>query len=127
MLAYREVEGSTEGIGFARLNLGDTEFDAGNLAIAEAHFRAAAEAFRSVGFHTRHGNSLQGLAAVEAATGRHAEAARHLGAAASLLAAAGWSADGTALAPIAEAEARQALGDAAFAQLYMAGMLSAAK
>lgn len=127
VLAYREVEGSTEGIGFARLNLGDTEFDAGNLAIAEAHFRAAAEAFRSVGFHTRHGNSLQGLAAVEAATGRHAEAARHLGAAASLLAAAGWSADGTALAPIAEAEARQALGDAAFAQLYMAGMLSAAK
>jgi predicted ATPase/DNA-binding SARP family transcriptional activator len=121
VLDYRRHEGSVGGVAFARLNLGDTEFQAGNLEAAEAHYAAALEGFRSVGFKVRVANSLQGLAAVEARSGRAGSAARRLGAAAALLGETGWGADGTELAQTAIEAARKALGDELFDQLFREG------
>ncbi len=120
VLAVREREASVEGIGFARLNLGETELLAANHEAAEAHYRAAAAAFASVGFDTRHANAIQGLAAIDAARGRHEEAARHLGAAAAIIDR-GWAADG--MGPVADAERsiREAIGDGRFEALFEEG------
>ena len=124
VLDYRRQEGSVSGVAFARLNLGDTEFQAGNLDAAEAHYVAALEGFRSVGFKVRVANSLHGLAAVEARTGRAESAARRLGSAAAVLGETGWAADGAELAPGATAAAREALGDETFERLFHEGASS---
>src|SRR4029079_7617446 len=79
VLAYREPEGQSSGVGYARLNLGEVELEAGKLPTAESQFRTAVDAFGAVGFRTRICNALQGLAAVEVRTGREAVAARRLG------------------------------------------------
>ncbi|OGO59111.1 MAG: hypothetical protein A2V85_16960 [Chloroflexi bacterium RBG_16_72_14] len=121
VLDYRQPEGLSEGVGFAHLNLGETEYDAGDFAAAEAHFAAASEAFGAVGFKVRLANALQGMAAVEARTGRAESAARRLGGAASLMAETGWGADGSALEPAATSFARAALGDEAFDRLFSEG------
>jgi predicted ATPase/DNA-binding SARP family transcriptional activator len=119
-------EGLSEGVGFAHLNLGETEYAAGKLAMAEEHLVAAAEAFRAVGFKVRLANALQGLAAVEARTGRAESAARRLGSAAALIGDTGWGADGSELVPAATAAAREALGDEAFDRLFGEGASSGA-
>jgi tetratricopeptide (TPR) repeat protein len=121
VLHDRLQEGLSEGVGFAHLNLGETEYAAGELAIAEEHFTAASEAFRAVGFKARIANSLQGLAAVEARTGRAESAARRLGSAAALMADTGWGADGSDLVPAATSAAREVLGDEAFDRLFSEG------
>jgi tetratricopeptide (TPR) repeat protein len=121
VLDDRIHEGLSEGVGFARLNLGETEYAAGDLDAAEVHFTIAVDAFRAVGFKVRHANALQGLAAVEARTGRAEAAAERLGVAATLMTDTGWGADGGELAPVAEAAAREALGDVAFERFFRAG------
>jgi predicted ATPase/DNA-binding SARP family transcriptional activator len=125
VLEFRMFEANSEGTGFAHINLGEVEFDDGNLEAAEAHYMAAVDGFRRVGFRTRMANALQGLAAVEARTGRPEAAARHLGEASALLSAAGWGADGDGPAPTATAEARSALGDEAFERLFAEGVATA--
>lgn len=122
VLDERTKEGDTEGVGYARINLGQTEFRAGNLEAAEAHFAGALEAFRTIGFTARVANCLQMLAAVEVRTGSAASAARRLGSAAALLGETGWAADGTGLAPEATATARDALGEEVFERLFREGM-----
>jgi predicted ATPase/DNA-binding SARP family transcriptional activator len=124
VLAWREAEGSVEGIANARFNLGETELEAGNLDSAHDHYRGAADGYATIGFHTRHGNALQGLAAVESRRGRFEDAARRLGRAAALLGPAGWGADGTGSAAGAEAAARAALGDDGFERLFEEGRLA---
>ena len=57
-------------MGKAHINLGETAYRAGNLVDAESHFQAAMAAFDAFGDRIRSANSLQGLAAVEALTGR---------------------------------------------------------
>jgi predicted ATPase/DNA-binding SARP family transcriptional activator len=126
LLALREPGGPSEGLGFARINLGETELQAGNLADAEVHYRAAAESFSRIGFHSRHANALQGLAAVEARTGRVDAAARHLGFAAGLLGPTGWGREGSDPADEAEAAARRGLGDEEFERCFAAGRAEAA-
>jgi predicted ATPase/DNA-binding SARP family transcriptional activator len=121
VLERRLSEGRSEGVGFARINLGELEYLAGDLAAAEAHYLEAIECFKTVGFHTRLANSLQGLAAVEAATGRSESAARRLGRAAALLGERGWAADGSGLAATATGAARDALGDERFDELFHEG------
>jgi tetratricopeptide (TPR) repeat protein len=118
VLERRLSEGRSEGVGFARINLGELEYLAGDLAAAEAHYLEAIECFKTVGFHPRLANSLQGLAAVEAATGRSESAARRLGRAAALLGERGWAADGSGLAATATGAARDALGDERFDELF---------
>jgi tetratricopeptide (TPR) repeat protein len=127
VLDYRRMQGSLEGVAFARLNLGETEFRAGNIGVAETHFAEALAAFRSVGFAARVANSLQGLAAVEARTGRAESAARRLGSAATLLGETGWAADGTGLAPGAIAAAREALSDESFDRLFREGAATSSR
>jgi predicted ATPase/DNA-binding SARP family transcriptional activator len=126
VLEYRRPEGLSRGVGFARLNLGDTELHAGDLAAAESNFVVAAEAFRAVGFKARLANALQGLAAVEARTGRADLAARRLGSAAALIAETGWAAGDSDLEAAATAVARKALGDEAFDRLFSEGAGSGA-
>ena len=126
VLAFRTTQGHTEGIGFARLNLGEVEFAMGHLDDAEAQFAGAADVFRSIGFRARWANALQGLAAVEARTDRHVSAARRLGMAAALLGDAGWGADGTGLAESTIEAARAALGDETFDRLFREGAAGAA-
>lgn len=108
-------------MGITRLNLGQTEYEAGNLEAAEAHFAIAAEALRSVGFKARLANALQGLAAVEARTGRAESAARRLGSAATILATTGWAAGDSPLELAAASSARAALGDETFDRLFAEG------
>jgi len=121
VLDYHLGVGSPDGIGYAHLNLGETEFKAGNLAEAEAHFAAAAEGFRAFGHKIRFANALQGLAAVEARTGRAVAAAKNLGHAASILQGTGWAADGVGLVADATRAAREALGDEAFQRSHDEG------
>ncbi len=85
VLAQRLPWGPSEGLGFAHLNLGEVELEAGDLEAAEAHYHAAATSFEAAGFRSRLANACQGLAAVEARTGRAASAARRLGIAATIL------------------------------------------
>jgi predicted ATPase/DNA-binding SARP family transcriptional activator len=109
------------GFGLTHLNLGQVEFEAGNLANAEAHFEAAAEALRAIGFTARVANALQGIAAVEARSGRAEQAARRLGSAAALIGETGWDAGDSPLEQAATADARQLLGNAVFERLFAAG------
>jgi predicted ATPase/DNA-binding SARP family transcriptional activator len=125
VLDHRLPEGLSEGLGFVHINLGEIEFDAGDVAAAEPHFAAAVEAFGAVGFNIRKANALQGLAAVEARTGRAESAARRLGEAAALLGSTGWDADGGQLAPAAAEAARQALGGETFERLFEEGIARA--
>ena len=115
--------GSPEGIGLARLNLGEAAAFAADWERAREHFVAAEQAFTVVGFRAHVGHALAGLAAVEAATGNVGEAARQLGRANALLEAVGSSDDDFApgLVRQAEATARAALGDAAYAEAFEAG------
>ncbi|HEX5015004.1 MAG TPA: BTAD domain-containing putative transcriptional regulator [Candidatus Limnocylindrales bacterium] len=124
VLEHRRGEGLSEGLGFVHINLGEIEFDSGNVAAAEPHFAAAVESFEAVGFNIRTANALQGLAAVEARTGRAESAARRLGVASSLLGGTGWDADGGQLAPVAADAARAALGNEEFERLFEEGAAS---
>jgi non-specific serine/threonine protein kinase len=123
LLEYHRSKGLglTEGVGLAHVNLGETEYAAGNLEAAEEHFAGAAEAFRSIGFKVRLASALQGLAAVEARSGRAESAAMRLGAASALLTDTGWVRDGLALEEPATTAAREALGDEAFDRLFIEG------
>jgi tetratricopeptide (TPR) repeat protein len=121
VLAQREREAATEGVAFAHLNLGTTELSAGNLAVAEAHYVAAVAAFGGIGFPARQANAIQGLAAVEAQTGRAIDAARHLGAAAAMLTPTGWGRNGSGPGDTATRIARDALGDDAFDAAFEEG------
>jgi predicted ATPase/DNA-binding SARP family transcriptional activator len=118
---YEAHGGLAEGVGFTNVNLGDTEYAAGEFAIAEEHYLAAADAFRALGFRVRLANALQGLAAVEARTGRAEDAARRLGSAAAMIGDTGWGADGSELVPAATEAAREALGDESFDRLFAEG------
>ncbi len=121
VLDYRSSEGQTEGVGFAHINLGEAALGAGDLAAAEVHFAAAADAFEVVGFKVRVANALQGLAAVEVRTGREVAAARRLGAASAMLADTGWGADGSKHEPATTSMARELLGDEAFERHFTEG------
>jgi tetratricopeptide (TPR) repeat protein len=118
---YRLLEGMSEGFANAELNLGVTEFQAGDLVAAESYFVSAIAAFSAIGFRARLAHALQGLAAVEARTGRAESAARRLGSAAAVIAEVGWRADGSDLEPIAASGSHAALGAARFDQLFDEG------
>ena len=92
------------------------------MAAAEAHFRAAFESLAAVGFKARIANSLQGLAAVEAQTGRAEMAARRLGAAAATIGETGWGVRDSPFEATAIAAAREALGDDAFDRFFREGL-----
>jgi predicted ATPase len=124
VLELRRPQGLSEGLGFAHLNLGEIELEAGDLVASEAHYRSAAASFEAVGFGSRLANAYQGLAAVEARTGRADSAARRLGVAATMLGEVGWGADGTGAASAATEAARQHLGDATFERLFGEGAAS---
>ncbi len=126
VLDYRRSEGLSRRVGLAHLNLGQTELELGDLAAAEAHFAAAVESLRAVGFKARLANALQGLAAVEARTGRAESAARRLGSAAAVIADKGWAAGDSDLERAATSAAREALGDEAFDRLFREGAGSGA-
>jgi predicted ATPase/DNA-binding SARP family transcriptional activator/Tfp pilus assembly protein PilF len=106
----------------ANLNLGQVELQAGDLARAEQHFKAAADLLRAIGFKGRVAHAMQGLAAVEARTGRAEAAARRLGQAATMLAEVGWVTGDNQFADAAGAAARDQLGDEAFDRLFREGL-----
>jgi predicted ATPase len=108
----------------AHLNRGQVELKAGNLDRAEHDFLAAIDLLGAVGFKSRVAHALQGLAAVEARTGRSEAAAKRLGEAAAMLTSVGWVTGDNAFAAAAAADARQALGDEAFERLFNDGMTS---
>ena len=118
VLEYRRDEGLSQGVGLTHLNLGDVHYRSGDFAAAERHFGQAAEAFRAVGFRARLANALQGLAAVEARTGRVESAVGRLKSAAAVIGQMGWGAGDSSLEREAIAAAREALGDEAFELLF---------
>lgn len=105
----------------SHLNLGQVELQAGELDQAERHFLMSIDLLRTVGFKGRVAHALQGLAAIEARTGRAETAARRLGGAAALLAEVGWDTRDNAFAAAAESDARRVLGDEAFDRLFKEG------
>jgi tetratricopeptide (TPR) repeat protein len=106
----------------SHMNLGQVELQAGRLDQAERHFLASIDMLRTVGFKGRVAHALQGLAAIEARTGRAETAARRLGGAAAVLAEVGWDTRDNAFANAAESDARRVLGDEAFDRLFREGM-----
>ena len=122
VLEYRAGGGPSDHTAVAHLNLGQVELEAGDLAVGEAHFREALEGFASVGFKGRMANALQGLAAVEARTGRAEAAARRLGSAAALIGETGWATGDSPLERAAVEAARGDLGDETFERLFNEGL-----
>ena len=118
VLDYRRHEGLSQGVGLTHLNLGEAYYRGDDLAAAEHHFGRAAEAFRQVGFRARLANALQGLAAVEARTGRVESAVGRLRSAAAVIGQMGWGAGDSSLEREAIAAARDALGDEVFERLF---------
>jgi predicted ATPase len=106
----------------ANLNLGQLELEAGNLDQAERHFVATIDLLRTIGFKARSAHALQGLAAIDAKTGRAETAATRLGRAATILADVGWETRDNPYAAAAELDARRVLGDEAFDRLFREGM-----
>jgi tetratricopeptide (TPR) repeat protein len=106
----------------AHLNRGEVELAAGNLERAEGDFLMAADLLRRVGFRSRVAHAMQGLAAVEARTGRAETAARRLGEAAAVLAAVGWETTDNPFGTAAASDAREALGDETFDRLFQEGL-----
>jgi predicted ATPase/DNA-binding SARP family transcriptional activator len=126
VLAYNRRNGIAEGAGFALLNLGEADYHLGDFVRARLRFEEARQAFASVGFRAHVGHALTGLAAVEASSGRHEEAARLLGRADAMLEAVGASKDDfdPTLAAKVEAEARARLGEDGFVAVYEDGRRS---
>jgi predicted ATPase/DNA-binding SARP family transcriptional activator len=126
VLAYNRRNGIAEGAGFALLNLGEADYHLGDFARARLRFEESRQAFTSVGFRAHVGHALTGLAAVEASSGRHEEAARLLGRADAMLEAVGASKDDfdPTLAAKVEAEARARLGEDGFVAVYEDGRRS---
>ena len=122
VLSYHESHGSTEGEGFALLNLGLGTFRLGRVEDARTYFERARVAFDSVGFMTHVASSLQGLAAIEATSGDPSEAARLLARADMLLGETGAtrSSFDAALVTETEEQAREKLGDG-YDAAYAAG------
>lgn len=108
----------------ANLNLGQLELEAGNLDEAERHFLATIDLMRALRFKGRSAHALQGLAAIDARTGRAETAATRLGLAAAILAAVGWETRDNPYAAAAESDARHVLGDEAFDRFFREGMTS---
>jgi predicted ATPase/DNA-binding SARP family transcriptional activator len=106
----------------AHLNRGQLELQAGNLDQAEQDFLVAIDLLRRLGFKGRVAHALQGLAAVEARTGRAEIATRRLGEAAAVLAAVGWETTDNPFGTAAALDARGALGDETFDRLFREGM-----
>lgn len=123
VLASHRRNGSDEGIGFALLNLGLARHRLGDDLAARRDFDEARERFAGLGFRAHVGHAVLGCAAIEARAGRHAEAARLLGAARAELGAIDWSADDfdPELARQVEERVRAALGDEAFESAHAAG------
>ncbi len=123
VLASHRRNGSDEGIGFALLNLGLARHRLGDDLAAQRDFDEARERFAGLGFRAHVGHAVLGCAAIEARAGRHAEAARLLGAARAELGAIDWSADDfdPELARQVEERVRAALGDEAFESAYAVG------
>ncbi|HJP89255.1 MAG TPA: BTAD domain-containing putative transcriptional regulator [Candidatus Limnocylindrales bacterium] len=123
VLAYHRGIGSSEGIGFASLNLGEATLRLGDAVQSGQFFEDARVAFGSIGFRAHEGHAIQGLAAVEATAARFDEAATYLGRAEALLSEVGAGRLDFApdLAETAESLARAAIGDERFAQLFEAG------
>jgi tetratricopeptide (TPR) repeat protein len=122
VLAYHAPNPPSDHSAVVHLNLGQVELDAGDLAASEAHFLEALRGMQSVGFKGRIANAMQGLAAVEARTGRGEAAARRLGAAAALIGETGWAAGDSPLEQAAVAAARAALGEGTFERLFNEGL-----
>jgi predicted ATPase/DNA-binding SARP family transcriptional activator len=125
VLEYRAPLGPSEHAAVTHLNLGQLELQVGQLDIAEGHFTAALEGFQFVGFKARMANAMQGLAAVEARTGRAEAAARRLGGAAAVIGGTGWATGDSPLERAAVEAAREALGDEAFERLFHEGLRGA--
>jgi predicted ATPase/DNA-binding SARP family transcriptional activator len=126
VLASHRRHDIAQGIGFAALNLGLARYGLGDHAEARGLFAEAGDAFTRIRFRAHVGHALQGAGACEAAAGRHEEAARLLGAASVELGDVVYSEEEfPALAARAEAAARAAIGDDAFALAYEAGRAAA--
>jgi tetratricopeptide (TPR) repeat protein len=124
---YRAA-GVGEGVGLALLNLGEADYLFGDDEGAGRRFEEARAAFEAVGFRAHVGHALQGLAAVDARRGNAVAAAKLLGRAAAVLAEVGASDDdfNPRIVSQAAANAREALGDEAFDQVFREGTGSGA-
>jgi predicted ATPase/DNA-binding SARP family transcriptional activator len=123
VLAAHRRNGTDEGIGFALLNLGLAHHRLQDRVAARASFEEARDAFERIGFRHQVARALQGLAGVEAAEGRHREAAALAGRAAWELEQVGGRIDEFAPDVLRDVETagRAALGDVAFDAAFAAG------
>jgi tetratricopeptide (TPR) repeat protein len=122
LASHRRTE-NVEGIGFALLNLGLVHRALGDHDASRRDFEEAHACFETRGFRANLAYALQGLAAAEASDARFENAARLLGEARRELDEVGSPSDKFApeLISRTEAQARAALGDAAFEAAYGAG------
>ena len=119
---HREAGDHHQGVGFAAINLAHALRQLDQPERAKEFYVEARDAFRVVGFRVHIAHALQGLAVVEARTGRAADAVALLGQAAELLQDVGARDDfEPGLLSSVESKLRSQLGDDAFSAAYEEG------
>ena len=116
-----------EGVAFGVLNRGLALLELGDVDGARRDVEEACECFEAIGYRAKHAHALQGLAATEAAAGRHLEASRLLGRADSILSDVAWVEGSSNDAQTRQVEnaARRELGDDAYEAAFEEGRADA--